>query len=130
MDKKEYQRNKADGGYYSIREQQWIYPSQRTGKSKKPPKLSKNAEKNKKRREAIEYRKKLPYIEFLKTNYWKRVREKVLLRDGKKCIICGDTKYLQVHHDHYKNHGDEMRHLEDLMTLCRKCHKEHPYAQK
>lgn len=70
------------------------------------------------------------YIVFLASNYWKIVREMVLKRDGYKCMICSNTKYLQVHHDHYKNHFNEHNHLEDLMTLCRGCHKEHHYAQE
>jgi len=78
----------------------------------------------------VAYRKNLPYKEFLQTDYWKKVRAKVLERDGNKCIICKGTYILQVHHDSYKHHGDEMNHLEDLMTLCKNCHKEHHYAQK
>lgn len=70
------------------------------------------------------------YREFLLTDYWKAVRKKVLRRDGYKCVICKSNIQLQVHHDSYKNHYKEHLHLEDLMTLCKKCHKEHHYAQK
>lgn len=70
-----------------------------------------------------------PYHIFLKSKYWSIVRKRVLERDGKKCIICGHDKFLEVHHNSYKNHFNEHNHLDDLMTLCRKCHKEHHYAQ-
>lgn len=71
----------------------------------------------------------LSYGDFLKSKYWAFVREKVLKRDSYQCVICKDTKYLQVHHDTYKNHFKELNNLQDLMTLCRKCHQEHHYAQ-
>lgn len=69
------------------------------------------------------------YFEFLNSDYWKIVRQMVLRRDKNACVICKSTIFLQVHHDTYKNHFKEHLHLEDLMTLCRKCHKEHHYAQ-
>lgn len=78
----------------------------------------------------VAFRKQQPYSDFLKGKYWQQVRKSVLKRDKNMCIICKLESNLQVHHDTYKNHGDEMNHLEDLMTLCRKCHKEHHDAQK
>lgn len=69
-----------------------------------------------------------PYSEFLKSKYWSIVRQRVLQRDGSKCVICSYSKNLQVHHDNYKNHFREHRHLNNLMTLCGKCHKEHHYC--
>lgn len=66
------------------------------------------------------------YKAFLKTNYWKAVRIKVFLRDSKTCQKCGSKKKLEAHHLTYKHHKNEMKHLEDLITLCRDCHeKEH-----
>lgn len=73
--------------------------------------------------------KRLSYKEFLQTKYWAHVRKLVLKRDKFVCVICKCDVDLQVHHDTYKNHFDELNHLEDLITLCRKCHKEHHYAQ-
>ena len=67
--------------------------------------------------------KKEAYLEFLKSDYWKEVRELILKRDDRKCIHCSGTKILQVHHKTYKNHGEEHLHLDDLITLCRACHK-------
>lgn len=71
----------------------------------------------------LTYLHKKPYSEFLKSGYWFRVRKTVILRDNKKCTRCESKKGLQVHHLTYKNHFKEHEHLEDLVTLCRKCHK-------
>lgn len=63
-----------------------------------------------------------PYKTFLKSSYWKEVRLTVLKRDNNTCV-CGNTKYLQVRHKTYKNHFKEHENLQDLITLCRDCHK-------
>lgn len=68
------------------------------------------------------------YQDFLKSDYWRIVRYKVLKRDGHRCVICKNKYALEVHHDSYKNHFKEHEHLGDLMTLCRDCHKEHHYS--
>lgn len=68
---------------------------------------------------------KKPYSEFLKSDYWVKVRNKVLERDKFTCT-CGSNTNLHVHHKTYKNHFKEHLHLTDLITLCSKCHeKEH-----
>lgn len=64
------------------------------------------------------------YQEWLKTKYWYEVKKLVFARDGKICRICKSEKNLEVHHDTYKNHFQEHRHLEDLMVLCRTCHQD------
>jgi len=49
------------------------------------------------------------------------------MRDGFRCVRCGSTSNLMVHH----NHGSQSRRLEDLETLCRKCHhSEHGYRYR
>ena len=74
--------------------------------------------------------RRMNYSEFLNSRYWKYVRGLVLKRDKHQCLICKSKNRLQVHHDTYKHHFDELNHLEDLLTLCYTCHKEHHYAQK
>lgn len=69
------------------------------------------------------------YIVFLKSKYWNTVRLAVLKRDNYKCVICKSSGEMHVHHDTYKNHFNEHKHLDDLMTLCKKCHTEHHQAQ-
>lgn len=61
---------------------------------------------------------------------WKEFRKKILDRDLNKCIVCGSTETLQVHHKQY--HFSEIsKTFKDpwdynpiyLVTLCEKCHK-------
>lgn len=73
--------------------------------------------------------RRMNYAEFLESKYWKYVRKVVLARDNYKCMICKKNSELNIHHDTYKHHFKELDHLEDLMTLCRTCHKEHHYAK-
>jgi len=74
---------------------------------------------------------KVNYTAFLKTKYWMGVRQLVITRDGNKCTRCDNTKRLQAHHLTYKNHFNEHKHLEDLITLCKSCHeKEHEGLNK
>jgi group II intron reverse transcriptase/maturase len=48
------------------------------------------------------------------------------MRDGHKCTQCGSTEKLRVHH----KKGTKSHRLEDLETLCQKCHHaEHGYRQ-
>lgn len=63
------------------------------------------------------------YSLFLKSKYWKKVRKTVLTRDGFMCRKCGYKKKLQVHHLSYEHHNYEHLHLDDLITLCKKCHE-------
>ncbi len=52
---------------------------------------------------------------------------RVKMRDGFKCVRCGSTENLRVHHIK----GTKSHHLEDLETLCLKCHHaEHHFCQK
>lgn len=51
------------------------------------------------------------------------IREQVKERDGNKCLKCGSTKYLEIDHiKPFSNDGDTV--LENLQTLCAKCHGE------
>lgn len=73
---------------------------------------------------------KINYKEYLKSDYWLGIREQVYERDGHKCKLCDSPKNICVHHLSYENLYNEK--LEDLVTLCRKCHyiihKENPFA--
>ena len=71
------------------------------------------------------------YNTFLKSSYWKKVRKLVLTRDNYECQNCKQigricnltVKDLEVHHLTYKNHKNELHHLDDLTTLCKSCHE-------
>jgi 5-methylcytosine-specific restriction endonuclease McrA len=57
---------------------------------------------------------------------WQRIRLNILARDKHRCVICGSTKRLGVHHldgsgDQHHNtvaNNDE----KNLVTLCMSCH--------
>ncbi|QLE46474.1 HNH endonuclease (plasmid) [Nostoc sp. C052] len=72
------------------------------------------------KREAL---KKLPYPTYLKSDFWKSVRELALKRAGYACQTCNAKTNLQVHHRTYQHRGYEDQHIEDLVTLCNTCHK-------
>jgi len=58
--------------------------------------------------------------EYLKSEHWKELREKKL-NINPICEKCGSDKRVEPHHLNYKNLYDVQ--LEDLRSLCRKCHK-------
>ena len=59
---------------------------------------------------------------FLSSEYWQQVKQKIHARD-RKCVKCGSILFLEVHHLTYKNKGNELNNLEDLILLCAECHK-------
>lgn len=50
------------------------------------------------------------------------LRQAIKNRDRNKCRICGAYHKLEVHHVISKAHGGT-DHPDNLITLCRKCHK-------
>lgn len=57
--------------------------------------------------------------------YFKFMRTLVLERDGYKCIKCGNTRHLEIHHLIERNKGGTDD-ISNLITLCPTCHaKEH-----
>lgn len=60
------------------------------------------------------------YEAYLKSVRWRALRDKVLKRDSWKCTECRSKYNLHAHHLTYDRVGEEQ--LEDLKTLCRKCH--------
>lgn len=63
---------------------------------------------------------KMPYQDFLLSDYWKMVRDHIKMRDGGECVLCGSVENLHVHHKNYNQRGYEYN--KDLHTLCGKCH--------
>jgi 5-methylcytosine-specific restriction endonuclease McrA len=61
------------------------------------------------------------YNEYLYSDEWKRIRNKVVESDG-HCLNCQSKNNLQAHHIDYDNVG--MEEQSDLLTLCRDCHKQ------
>lgn len=56
------------------------------------------------------------------TAKWRKIRETILIRDGRMCVICGSEEALQVDHIVERQHGGGDQ-LDNLQTLCAKCHK-------
>jgi len=62
---------------------------------------------------------KSDYDKYLKSKAWQKLKQQAIDRD-KCCRLCSSTKYLHVHHRKYSRFGSES--VDDLTTLCRKCH--------
>ena len=65
------------------------------------------------------------YSEYLKSEWWQQLRTKRLKFDNWRCCMCGTGENLSVHHVTYERLGNED--LNDLITLCRDCHKKYPH---
>lgn len=53
---------------------------------------------------------------------WGKIRMKILERDNNKCVNCGSPDRLEIHHtDKWLN--SKNNNLDNLITLCRKCHR-------
>lgn len=62
---------------------------------------------------------------------WRAVRDKVLKRDGKQCVVCGDNEKLHVHHIIPVRSFDEegnAHYLENAVSLCPSCHRNVEYG--
>jgi hypothetical protein len=57
---------------------------------------------------------------YLPSDYWKELRERVVVNQGYRCRRCGSTVDCVVHHRTYERLCREE--LEDLEVLCRRCH--------
>lgn len=67
----------------------------------------------------------MKYEDYLKSDYWKILREKRLKLDNYKCKRCGRTSNLEVHHNTYIYRGKGVaKEIKNLITLCRDCHQE------
>jgi hypothetical protein len=65
----------------------------------------------------------LPYEVYLQTPHWRELRAAALKRAERRCESCWQkTRPLDVHHLTYDNLGHE--HADELMVLCRKCHRD------
>lgn len=60
------------------------------------------------------------YDAYLKSDHWQHMRALAREFYGDRCVLCGATRRLDVHHRTYERKGRER--LSDLILLCRKCH--------
>ena len=70
----------------------------------------------------------IDHHEYIKTEAWRKKRQRVFRRDRFQCVYCGCSKNLEVqhvtlevHHITYKRLGAED--ISDLVTLCNDCHQ-------
>jgi 5-methylcytosine-specific restriction endonuclease McrA len=61
------------------------------------------------------------YQRYLRSFNWRMIRQQVLFRDHYQCCDCHSRLNLQVHHLTYAHLYHEQ--LDDLITLCRRCHR-------
>ena len=62
-------------------------------------------------------------VAFLRSPEWKALRQQALQRDGHKCCLCGSTARLNVHHIFCRKFfGDLKLDIDNLLTVCSKCH--------
>lgn len=64
----------------------------------------------------------MTYAEYLKTDHWAKLSTERKDIDGHKCVCCGSTDKLEVHHCTYEN-GWYDTSIDDLRTVCHKCHR-------
>jgi 5-methylcytosine-specific restriction endonuclease McrA len=55
---------------------------------------------------------------------WQRARALPKQRDGGRCVRCGASERLEVHHLVAMEQGGERFMLSNLVTLCRSCHED------
>lgn len=58
--------------------------------------------------------------EYLQSNQWKTIRQKVLKRDGFLCQGCLEKPATEVHHKTYENWQNEL--MFELISVCYDCH--------
>lgn len=61
---------------------------------------------------------------YLNSIEWYIIKKKAIQRDGGKCVCCGKTNGLLVHHKSYEHYtqADELE-LDDIITVCVVCHR-------
>ena len=76
-------------------------------------------------RREIEALRRMPYAEYLQTEYWQNLRKEVIRMAEYQCQRCGARgpaeSTLHVHHRTYKRRGWEL--IEYLEVLCSDCHE-------
>ena len=66
----------------------------------------------------------------LQANQWLERRQQILTRDNHRCVRCGSSNQLNVHHRQYHTRTANGQFVEpwnykshNLITLCRSCHQ-------
>lgn len=76
------------------------------------------------RKENVPDLTQLDYTHYLRTALWKKIKQWVLARDDKRCVICHAAyTEMEVHHRSYGLDVLEGRRDDMLVTLCSACHE-------
>jgi hypothetical protein len=78
----------------------------------------------------MEQLRRMPYPQFLETQYWGLARALKIKAGDDRCERCRDRGPLDVHHMSYKHRGAEIWRLGDLKILCRACHMYYHHVSK
>lgn len=76
----------------------------------------------KKRKEVLKILGFLTYKDYLKSELWQEIIEKMFYYYKEKCFCCKRKSCLSVHHEKYTEENMSSKSLEHLFLLCRKCH--------
>jgi hypothetical protein len=71
--------------------------------------------------EESDFLRRLPYADYLRSDYWRRVRWAILRDSELRCRICNAGGNLRVHHRNYSSIGKEK--ISDLICVCDDCHQ-------
>ena len=63
------------------------------------------------------------YPTWISSDSWKRIAREKIKQSGYQCEICGSAMNLCVHHITYEHLCFEDKHMEDLLCVCKDCHK-------
>jgi len=75
------------------------------------------------------------YGDYLKSDLWSEIRDRVLKESGYQCICCGkqkldETLVMQVHHMVYSKENLSGESLYGLVAICRSCHAKAEFKPK
>lgn len=61
------------------------------------------------------------YHDYLKSDLWKSIRERVFSECGSDCFVCANRAF-QAHHEYYTEANLRGRTLTHIRPICRECH--------
>jgi 5-methylcytosine-specific restriction endonuclease McrA len=64
---------------------------------------------------------KRKYERYLRSPEWIEKRDRFRAAFGNKCVVCGSTEDLHIHHLNYDCIGNET--INDVVCLCKGCHR-------
>ena len=72
-------------------------------------------------KETIEELLMMTHAQYCRSEHWKEVCKAVRIRDKGRCILCNRTA-IQFHHRSYVWKGVYHKEIQDVVSLCKRCH--------